>query len=149
MTQRIDEVADLKFPDEQLATVAADHPVAPDAGLIRHDGKTSLYPEVFVLGLARMNMDLNAIDLQIVQNRIPQINGNFIIVPAKREVSQHFKICQMRTVADQIEVICPDARLHGTVMATWPPSGWWNRDRTRCIPLQMNSVESSSLGTTE
>ena len=65
-----------------------------------------------------MNVDLNAVDLQIVQNRMPQIDRKLIIVPAKREVSQHLKVRQMRAVTYQIEVIRPDTRLQRTMSAT-------------------------------
>jgi len=87
MAKRIDEIANFKLPNEQLAAEPPDDTVAPDTRFIGSRGVTKIFPELLMPVLAGMKMDLNVFDSQVGKNRVPEVDGQLVVISTKREIA--------------------------------------------------------------
>jgi hypothetical protein len=118
MPQRVHQVADFQGAAEDLAAVAANRAVAPNAGWVRRHAVATLNPEALMVEARRMNPDFRDRHPEVAEEGMPEIDGRLIIVPPEGEIADHLEIAQMGAVADEFDVVGSDAGLQRTVSAT-------------------------------
>src|SRR5262245_38523044 len=65
-----------------------------------------------------MNPDFRDRNVEVAEDGMPEIDGRLIIVAAEGEVADHLKIGQVGAIADEFDVVGPDAGLQRTVSAS-------------------------------
>ena len=49
---------------------------------------------------------------------MPKLDGDLVVVTAKREIAQHLEVSQVRSIADQTEIVGADAGLQRSLATT-------------------------------
>ena len=68
--------------------------------------------------LSVMEMNAGILDSKITKDRMPKFYGKMVVVVAEREVTQHLKVRQMTSVANEIDVVGTNATLQRSMSST-------------------------------